>query len=40
MNYAAAVEKLHHKDVITGSSLIAESMLKEAFTKLKKKSSF
>lgn len=40
MNYAAAVENLHHKDVLTGSSLIAEAMLKDAFAKLKKKSGF
>lgn len=37
MNYAAAVENLHHKDVITGSSHIAEKELKEGFSKLKKK---
>lgn len=37
MNYAAAVENLNHKDVITGSSLIAEKELKEGFAKLEKK---
>jgi len=37
MEYAAAVEN-KGKDVITGSSLIAETMLNQAMAKLKKKS--
>lgn len=37
MEYAAAVENRHHKDVITGSSLIAEAMLKKAIANLKAK---
>lgn len=37
MDYAASVENLHHKDVITGSSLRAETMLKQAMSNLRDK---
>lgn len=37
MDYAAAVENRHHKDVITGSSLIAEANLRRAMQRLKDK---
>lgn len=38
MEYAASVENLYHKDVITGSSLIAEAKLKQALARIKEKS--
>lgn len=37
MEYAAAVENRHHKDVITGSSVVAEAMLKSALKRIKQK---
>ncbi len=37
MDYAAAVENRHQKDVITGSSLIAEANLRKAMQRLKDK---
>lgn len=37
MEYAAAVENRLHKDVITGSSLIAETNLRNAMARLKEK---